>query len=144
MVYSHFADAAMRLIEFAQSTNTPLAGWYAGIADDPKRRLFSEHDISEYADTYIAIPTTSVDVARQAERALLQTGMDGGPGGGDAATTWVYAFLMPPEFAQQRARRRQIAALLRPSNSSNVRDTLRRLSPRSNVKGSGSDNFNTH
>jgi hypothetical protein len=71
-------------------TNT---SWYVGIAADARSRLFNDHRVSETEDTWIYRQAMSSTVARETERAYLDTGHDGGPGGGDDDTTYVYAYL---------------------------------------------------
>jgi hypothetical protein len=66
--------------------------WYAGIAADPRHRLFSDHAVRENGDAWIFRPCTSSEVARNIENFLLNLGMKGGPGGGDSTTGSVYAY----------------------------------------------------
>lgn len=69
------------------------SNWYAGIASDPKARLFTDHKVSETSGKWIYCPCTNDAHARSAEEALLKLGCDGASGGGDSSTTWVYAYL---------------------------------------------------
>jgi hypothetical protein len=66
--------------------------WYVGISDDARRRL-SEHQVPE--DNYWHIFCTCIDneIAREVEKALIESGCDGGEGGGDDASTQIYAYL---------------------------------------------------
>ncbi|OIR02186.1 hypothetical protein GALL_158060 [mine drainage metagenome] len=68
------------------------ADWYVGIATDPKQRLFNDHNVSEKNDSWIYRRATSSDVARSVEKAYLDAGCTGGPGGGDDHTDYVYAY----------------------------------------------------
>ena len=66
--------------------------WYAGIASDPKDRLFNGHSVREKGDYWILRTCDSNADARTVEDALLRLGTKGGPGGGDNATKAVYAY----------------------------------------------------
>ena len=66
--------------------------WYAGIAGDPRARLFKDHNVDEQRDRWIYRPADSVAVARIAERTLHEAGFDGAGGGGDDSTRSVYAY----------------------------------------------------
>lgn len=66
--------------------------WYVGIATDARQRLFDDHAVSEKDGCWIYRQATSSDVARSVEKAYLDAGCDGGPGGGDDGTDYVYAY----------------------------------------------------
>lgn len=66
--------------------------WYVGIASDVRRRLFVDHQVPEKEHWYIFREAFSAQDARAIEKAFLEWGCDGGPGGGDQSTTWVYAY----------------------------------------------------
>jgi len=66
--------------------------WYAGIAANPRRRLFNDHAVRESGDAWIYHPCNSSDAARDVEDSLFRLGMKGGPGGGDDSTGFVYAY----------------------------------------------------
>lgn len=66
--------------------------WYFGIATDPKQRLFGDHAVKENGDTWIYIPCGTSEVARAIEKHFLAQGMQGGPGGGDGSSQYVYAY----------------------------------------------------
>jgi hypothetical protein len=66
--------------------------WYVGITSDAETRL-AEHGILRSDHSWIVRRcATSVD-ARNVEDALLRYGCVGGPGGGDATSVYVYAYL---------------------------------------------------
>ena len=69
------------------------SSWYAGIASDPKHRLFSDHNVSEKDGWWIFRNAGSEAQARAAENSLLDWGCDGGSGGGDHNSVFVYAYL---------------------------------------------------
>ncbi len=67
--------------------------WYAGIAADPKQRLFTEHGVHENGDAWIYDWAPDSDTARRVEQYFIKTlGTDGGSGGGDSTTKSVYAY----------------------------------------------------
>ena len=68
------------------------ADWYVGIAAKPTERLFNDHRVSEKDDQWIWRRADSHGVARAVEKAYIDAGCDGGPGGGDASTDCVYAY----------------------------------------------------
>ena len=72
--------------------NDDYSTWYAGIAAQPKHRLFEDHNVSESMGRWIHVRAHDNATAREAEKLLHDAGFDGGPGGGDAETTAVYAY----------------------------------------------------
>ena len=66
--------------------------WYVGIAEDPKKRLFSDHNVSENGDSWILRDASNETAARAIEEHLLNLGFDGGGGGGSYLTHFVYAY----------------------------------------------------
>lgn len=70
--------------------------WYAGIASDPKERLFSGHGVNKETDAWIHRPCGSEDVARDIERHFLAKGCQGDEGGGDYRTAHFYAYKVRP------------------------------------------------
>ncbi len=81
------------------ATNFPTdmrTDWYVGIASDIQQRLFGDHNVHRQNHVWIHGQAVNADHARSAERMLLNTGYDGGGGGGDHATTYVYAFRKDP------------------------------------------------
>jgi len=66
--------------------------WYAGIACDPRDRLFTGHSVKEQGDYWIYRTCDSNDDARSVENTLLRLGAKGGPCGGDNDTKAVYAY----------------------------------------------------
>ena len=67
-------------------------GWYVGITDDPKRRLFQDHKVNENGGNWIYGPASSHSAAREIERHFLDLGCNGGSGGGDSSSIYVYAY----------------------------------------------------
>lgn len=69
------------------------ADWYVGIAADPKDRLFNCHGVAEKGGAWIYRQADTSDIARDVEQAYVRSGHDGGQGGGDRSTVYVYAYL---------------------------------------------------
>lgn len=67
--------------------------WYVGITNDPRERLFTEHNVSEENAWWIYREAYSVDDARKVEYFFVNRhGTDGSPGGGDITSRCVYAY----------------------------------------------------
>lgn len=90
-------DSASQIINdinaHMRSCGGKASDWYVGIAADPRDTLFNRHGVTEQGGIWIYRQATSDSVARQVEKAYLDSGHDGGPGGGDASTVYVYAYL---------------------------------------------------
>jgi hypothetical protein len=68
--------------------------WYCGITSDWETRLFVEHKVPKSQDYwYMARQCDNDTAARNVEKALVEMGCDGGEGGGDNTSIWVYAYL---------------------------------------------------
>ncbi len=89
-------DAYQQIVEHVEKQGGNPSDWYAGIASDWEKRLFSDHNVprKEYWWIIRACPTS--DAARNVEHALVEYGCDGGGGGGDKTTVFVYAYLKSP------------------------------------------------
>jgi hypothetical protein len=83
-------DARLEIKAFVDRARAPYPDWYVGTAADPKERL-NEHAVRE-DDWWIARRLASAEKARKVEDFLLKLGCDGGTGGGDEASTAVYAY----------------------------------------------------
>lgn len=80
-------DAYMQKFQYQNSD------WYVGIATDPRERLFNDHNVDEKNGFWIYEQATSDTIARAVEQAYLDTGHDGGSGGGDQSSVYVYAYV---------------------------------------------------
>jgi len=78
---------------FMDKHNNNCPKWYSGIASNPSERLFREHNVSERGDWWIFRQCQSEQSARSVEEALLKLDCDGGTGGGDESSVYVYAYL---------------------------------------------------
>jgi hypothetical protein len=73
-----------------------IKSWYVGIASNVDDRLFSDRHVDRENGGWIWRQALNAEHARAAEAMLLERGHDGGPGGGDHSTTYVYAFRIEP------------------------------------------------
>jgi len=67
---------------------------YVGIAADPRVRLFNEHNVRPEVDAYAWYGCSSDTEARRVESYFLALGCEGGPGGGDRESRFVYGYRM--------------------------------------------------
>lgn len=72
------------------------AAWYAGIASSPRERLFNDHAVREQGDGWIFDNCGSDTAAREIEQYFLSRGCQGGPGGGDSQTKYIYVYRVAP------------------------------------------------
>ena len=80
-----------KIKEYIDRSPYPYANWYVGVASDPESRLFNDHKVGKY--WWIYKECLSSDAARRVEDYFLNNlGTDGGPGGGDENSTFVYAY----------------------------------------------------
>ncbi len=77
---------------YMRQHGSPNSTWYVGIASDVRDRLFNDHNVNEKSGVWIFRQAISSSVAREVEKAYLDAGCDGGSGGGDASTIYVYAY----------------------------------------------------
>jgi hypothetical protein len=78
---------------YMQKRGGSYSDWYVGIASDPKQRLFNDHNVDEKNGAWIYRKADSSSVAREVEECFVNTlGTDGGSGGGDYSTNYVYAY----------------------------------------------------
>ena len=80
------------LIAHINSCGGTYAHWYVGIAENPRQRLFNDHNVSEVGDAWIFRETQDTNVARSIEDYFVDLGTDGGSGGGSLATRFIYAY----------------------------------------------------
>ncbi len=99
MSASELQAARSAVAYIVSNVRGPVADWYVGIAARPHQRL-AEHGVSP--ERAVIVQTSSEQVARATERILLDMGFDGGSGGGDAETVWVYAFRMTSQQRDER------------------------------------------
>jgi len=67
--------------------------WYVGISGNARGRLFEGHGVDENNDLWIYRQAYSSDAARRVESYFVSIlGTDGGTGGGDEDSDYVYAY----------------------------------------------------
>lgn len=78
---------------YIENNGAYFGNWYVGIAASPRDRLFDDHNVREKGDAWIFREATSSTVAREVETYFINVkGMQGGPGGGDVNSRFVYAY----------------------------------------------------
>jgi hypothetical protein len=81
--------ALSEIKEYINAREGKYDQWYAGITEDPKKRLFTDHAVKH---DWIYRECFSSDSARWVEEKLLDLGCKGDTGGGDDNTIYVYAY----------------------------------------------------
>jgi hypothetical protein len=82
------------IVKYINSVDTSYSKWYVGIASDPEKKLFTEHNVSKESGHWIFKDAESEDLARYVEKHIKNNyGTKGGKSGGDETSTSVYAFL---------------------------------------------------
>lgn len=79
---------------YIEANNSIYSNWYVGITNDPEKRLFSEHNVDKVYGKWIYCPCDSNNDAREVENYFVNTlKTDGGEGGGDLSSRYVYGYL---------------------------------------------------
>lgn len=86
------AEITREIADYVQRCGGSQSSWYAGIAADPRQRLFNDHNVNEKSGHWTYRKCASSAEARDIEDSFVKGGMKGGPGGGDGDTTYVYAY----------------------------------------------------
>jgi hypothetical protein len=66
--------------------------WYVGISKNAARRLFGEHRVEHNDPTWIYLDAENAKAARALEMHFLVLGCDGGSGGGDDESRFLYVY----------------------------------------------------
>jgi hypothetical protein len=80
---------------YMQKFGRPKRDWYFGIATDVEQRLFGEHNVQR-GGTWIHGLADTAHLAMEIEYVYQAEGCQGGPGGADDTTKYVYAYLITP------------------------------------------------
>ena len=72
------------------------SAWYCGITSDLESRLFVGHNVPREGSRLVWRECINNDHARAVEKALLELGCDGGEGGGNVNSVYVYAYPKTP------------------------------------------------
>lgn len=84
------------LEHLAKSGKRYYSDFYIGITNDVRRRLFSEHNVSEENNWWIYRTAINAAEARRVEKHFLELGMRGDKGGGDETSNIVYCYAVAP------------------------------------------------
>ena len=85
-------SAVAEIVAYVKKHGGGYSAWYIGIASDPKQRLFTDHIVQETGGRWVYYDCGNDASARRAEQAFLNAGCQGGGGGGDWRTRFVYAY----------------------------------------------------
>ncbi len=88
------AVIAAEIQQYITSAGQPYGAWYAGITNNPDRRLFQEHCVSKNGPWWIWREAMDDGAARAIEDYFLRLGCKGGAGGGESDCVYVYAYLI--------------------------------------------------
>jgi len=77
------------ILNHIHKNSTDSDYWYVGITKDIEERLFTFHNVTS---CYIYRQAPSSKIAREIETYFLELGADGGSGGGDDDSSFVYAY----------------------------------------------------
>jgi hypothetical protein len=91
----------VRINQFIKTNGGVYRHWYVGIAAKPDERVFVQHKVMKGKDLYTFDDALTEDDARAIEKYFHDLGCQGGGGGGDASTTWVYAYLISHRTVQE-------------------------------------------
>jgi hypothetical protein len=89
----NFQQAYNEIVAYIKRQEGKPSGWYCGIASDWQGRLFNDHQVPRDDYGWIARKCYNTADARTVEEMLIRFGCDGGAGGGDETTIYVYAYL---------------------------------------------------
>ena len=94
---TEIATVTRKIEEYVNDNGGSYSDWYIGVTNNPMVGLFNTHNVDKRKDGWIHTPTSSDKVSRAVENRFLKThGTDGGPGGGDETSVFVYAYLKGP------------------------------------------------
>ncbi len=77
---------------YRKSAGEGSSGWYVGITNNGRRRLFAEHGVEEGNGFYTSERADSIEIAGEVEELYLDAGLRGGAGGGEENSTLVYIY----------------------------------------------------
>lgn len=81
------------IFQYIRKSNAQFNEWYVGIAEDVQSRLFEEHGVNKEIDYWIYRECFSAEIARRVEQYFITTYQtDGGSGGGNEASLFIYAY----------------------------------------------------
>lgn len=94
-------QVASAIDEHIKTRHPHYADWYVGIAANPENRLFVDHNVDKENGYWIYKSAVTSTAARNVERFFIEAlGTDGGGGGGDHTTRYVYAYKKTPSTVE--------------------------------------------
>lgn len=82
----------IEMLEFIQREGGHPKTWYIGVADDPRKRLFDEHQVHHQNDAWIYRMAASEIEAQHVQEYFLEFGLDGRNGVVRSGSYIVYAY----------------------------------------------------
>jgi len=77
------------------------SNWYVGITCDRDQRLFVDHNVKKKGGAWISYKASSSVLAREVEKYFIDNcKTQGGPGGGDDDSVYVYAYKITNETVE--------------------------------------------
>ena len=77
---------------YIRTNGGAYSAWYAGIATDPEKRLFVDHNVLRNGGQWIYRDCGNDSTSRYVEDYFLRKGCKGDSGGGDSSTKYFYAY----------------------------------------------------
>jgi len=84
---------------YIDKSGCPYGQWYVGITSDVRQRLHGDHRVPKKNHWFIIRRLDAEHDARAVEKALLDAGCEGAPGGDDGEPRIVYAYLQTADTA---------------------------------------------
>ncbi len=89
------------ILGYVQQSGSDFAGWYVGIADDARSKLFKDHGVDEASGQWIFENAMTESCARRIGQQLIENHkMSGAVGTTGYSTTSVYAYKITPSTRQ--------------------------------------------
>ena len=86
-------EIIVEIEEYIENWGGVFSNWYVGITADVEDRLFNDHSVKKEGGVWIYSRTSSSSMARRIEKYFIdRKGTQGGPGGGDENSIYVYAY----------------------------------------------------
>lgn len=99
MIYNDIIKAFNEHLQKSSKQN--WNDFYVGITDNIEERLHGFHQVPKKGHWYIWCPADTEMIARTVEKHYLGLGMDGGTGGGDDDTNFVYCYEIGPNTKER-------------------------------------------
>lgn len=81
------------ILSYIRAEKGEYSSWYVGVTSNPHIRLFQEHNVEVNNSWWVISKAINPEEARLVEKTLIEVnGMDGGSGGRDDKSVYVYAY----------------------------------------------------